>query len=259
VSGAGLPVLNATRAEHGLAPLSAWADQLRRVHAFYMMTAPELDFSSRGALPPNVHYVGPAFEPVAGEWHPPWPDNDTAPLILISFSTTYMDQHALAQRVLDAVADLPVRALLTTGPALDGTRLRIPANVRVERYVPHRAVLPHAALVITHAGWQTISVALAAGVPLVCLPDARDQPDNAARVVEVGAGVKVRKGTSPKRLRAVVAKALDDRQLADAAQEMSQALGKHDGGQAIADSIERLSRQRLNTGDARETDRIQEG
>jgi UDP:flavonoid glycosyltransferase YjiC (YdhE family) len=74
----------------------------------------------------------------------------------------------------------------------------------------------------------------------VCIPDARDQPDNAARVVEVGAGVKVRKGTSPKRLRAVIAKALDNRELAAAAQEMSQALGKRDGAQAIADGIELL-------------------
>ena len=44
-------------------------------------------------------------------------------------------------------------------------------------------MLPHAALVVTHAGWQTINAALADGVPLVCVPDGRDQPDNAARVV----------------------------------------------------------------------------
>jgi len=43
--------------------------------------------------------------------------------VLLSFSTSYMDQGALAQRALDAVAGLPVRALLTAGPALDASRL----------------------------------------------------------------------------------------------------------------------------------------
>ncbi len=62
-SAAGLPVLNRVRAEHGLAPLKDWDDQLLRVQAIYVMTAPELDFSSKAQLPANVHYVGPAFEP----------------------------------------------------------------------------------------------------------------------------------------------------------------------------------------------------
>ena len=55
------------------------------------------------------------------------------PLIVISFSTSYMNQRALVQRVLDAVGGLPVRALLTTGPALEVDQLRIPANTRTAR------------------------------------------------------------------------------------------------------------------------------
>ena len=58
--------------------------------------------------------------------------------------------------------------------------LRIPSNARTTAFIPHRSVFPHAALVITHAGWQTINAALADGVPLLCIPDGRDQPDNAA-------------------------------------------------------------------------------
>ena len=193
----GLPVLNGVRAEHGLAPLKDWGDQVLGARAVYVMTAPELDFSSKAQLPTNVHYVGPAFEPFQKDWESPWPEENTDPLVLLSFSTSYMDQGALAQRALDAVAGLPVRALLTAGPALDASHLRIPANARTVAFVPHRTVLPHASLMVTHAGWQTVNAALADGVPLVCIPDARDQPDNAARVLFVNAGVRVSKKSSP--------------------------------------------------------------
>jgi hypothetical protein len=33
-----------------------------------MMTEPELDFSSRGKLPSNVHYTGQAWEPPDTDW-----------------------------------------------------------------------------------------------------------------------------------------------------------------------------------------------
>lgn len=63
----GVPVLNQARAEQGLGPLDDWFAQLFGVEAIYVMSAPELDFSSLGALPVNASYVGPAFEPFEGE------------------------------------------------------------------------------------------------------------------------------------------------------------------------------------------------
>ncbi|MGH2903773.1 MAG: glycosyltransferase [Solirubrobacteraceae bacterium] len=236
----GVPVLNKARAEQGLEPLDAWADQLLGVNAIYVMSAPELDFSSRGKLPANVHYVGPAFEPYPREWSSPWPETNTDPLVVVSFSTSYMNQRALAQRVLDALAPLPVRVLLTAGPALEASELRLPANTRMVAFVPHRAVFPHAALVITHAGWQTVNAALADGVPLLCIPDGRDQPGNAARVVQAGAGVRVRKTASPRKLRKTIAQALDDPALKHGAQAIASALARSDGALAIAEALERI-------------------
>ncbi|HTU77630.1 MAG TPA: nucleotide disphospho-sugar-binding domain-containing protein [Solirubrobacteraceae bacterium] len=237
----GVPLLNRARTEHGLAPLAHWGAQLLGADAIEMLTAHELDFSSAGALPANVHYVGPAFEPYPREWRSPWPHANADPLVVISLSTSYMNQRALVQRILDAVAGLPVRALLTAGPALETDELRIPANARAVAYVPHRTVFPHASLVITHAGWQTINAALADGVPLVCIPDRRDQPDNAARVLAVGAGVRVRKHASPRRLRAVIARALEDPSLRRGAQAMARALARSDGARAVVARLERLT------------------
>jgi MGT family glycosyltransferase len=237
----GVPLLNKARAEQGLAPLDRWAEQLLRAQEVCVMTAPELDFSSRGALPPNVRYVGPAFEPYSHCWDSPWPDTNSDPLVVISLSTSYMNQRALAQRILDAVAALPVRALLTTGPALETTQLQIPASARTAAFIPHRSVFPHAALVITHAGWQTVNAALADGVPLVCVPDGRDQPDNAARVLACGAGVRAHKRASPRELRRVIVEALEDAELKRGASAMAQALARNDGALTIAESVERLA------------------
>jgi MGT family glycosyltransferase len=236
----GVPLLNKARAEQGLPPLRDWSSQLLGAQEICVMTAPELDFSSRGVLPANVRYVGPSFEPYPREWSSPWPATNSDPLVLVSFSTSYMDQLGLAQRVLDALAGLPVRALLTAGPALDAQALRIPANVRVADYIPHRTVLPHAALVVTHAGWQTVNAALADGVPLVCIPDGRDQPDNAARVLARGAGVRVRKSASPGKLRRAIADALADPALKRGASAMAEALARSDGALAIVETVERL-------------------
>ncbi len=236
----GLPMLNDVRAEHGLTPLKDWNDQVRSVRAIYVMTAPELDFSSKAQLPPNVHYVGPAFEPFEKQWESLWPSENADPLVLISFSTSYMNQRALAQRVLDAVAGLRVRALLTAGPALDPSQLRIPDNARSVAFVSHRTVLPHAALVITHAGWQTVNAALADGVPLVCIPDGRDQPDNAARVVVAHAGVRVSKKSSPEKLRRVISQALVDQSIKQGARAMAGALASSNGATVIANELERL-------------------
>jgi UDP:flavonoid glycosyltransferase YjiC (YdhE family) len=151
-----------------------------------------------------------------------------------------MNQRALAQRVLDAVAGLRIRALLTAGPALDPSQLRIPDNTRSVAFVSHRTVLPHAALVITHAGWQTVNAALADGVPLVCIPDGRDQPDNAARVVVAHAGVRASKNSSPVKLRGVISQALEDQSIKQGARTMAGALARSDGAIVIANELEHL-------------------
>ncbi len=239
-SAAGLPQLNQVRVERGLAPLNAWEEQLRSVAAIYVLTAPELDFAGALSLPANVHYVGPAFEHYGDEWHSPWPPENIDPLILVSFSTSYMNQNALVQRVLDAVDGLKARVLFTAGPAIDVAQLRLPANTKAEQFVPHRAVLPKASLVVTHAGWQTVNAALSCGVPLVCIPDGRDQPDNAVRVVAVGAGVRVSKKAPIRKMRRVIEHALGDSSLKRGAEQMATALGRQDGTLTTVEALENL-------------------
>ncbi|MBG0566396.1 glycosyltransferase [Actinoplanes aureus] len=206
--GAALPGLNATRAAHGLPPLAHFQDQVLEARRQLLLTSAAFDFPA--ALPSSARYVGPVLDDPAWAdrtWSAPPGD---APLVLVSLSTTFQDQAACLQRIIDALAALPVRGLVTTGPVIDPGALRAPASVRVVEAAPHAAVLPEAALVVTHGGHGTLVKAFAAGLPAVILPHGRDQADNAARVTHHGAGVALSRTAAPARIAAAIRRVLDD-------------------------------------------------
>jgi UDP:flavonoid glycosyltransferase YjiC (YdhE family) len=228
----GMKALNAARAELGLAPHTGPYDQVANADRVLVLTAPEWDFAGDAPLPPNVRFCGPAGVTARGG------EKDDPPLVLASFSTTFMDQRDLLARAIEALGDLPVRGLVTTGPSVDPARLPARGNVEVRDFVPHADVLPRASLVVTHAGLGTVHAALAHGVPLVCVPGGRDQNDVAARVVARGAGVR----TSKRKLRPAIERALADPSLAAGAQRMAEAFAHHDGAARAADELEALGR-----------------
>lgn len=125
------------------------------------------------------------------------PAADPRPLVYITFGSivaTLSDARSIYRTALDAVATLPVRALMTTGKGLDAGELgAIPANVHVEAWVPQRDVLPRAAALVCHGGSGTLLGGLAAGVPLVVVPFGADQPHNARLVAAAGAGLALTK------------------------------------------------------------------
>jgi UDP:flavonoid glycosyltransferase YjiC (YdhE family) len=96
-----------------------------------------------------------------------------------------------------------------------------PENVVVVSSAPHSRILPHASAVITHAGHGTVIKALAAGVPLVCLPMGRDQEDTAARVTLSGCGVRLRSSASTSAIAKATRAVLDESRYRDAARGMS--------------------------------------
>jgi MGT family glycosyltransferase len=237
----GLRAANAARAELGLERYGYFADQLNRADLALVLTSPEFDFAGGAELPGNVRYAGAVLDSaVTDGWDSPWSADHDDPLVLASFSTTYQDQRDLARRVMEAIGDLPVRGLLTTGPAVDVLGLPVPNNVVVREFVPHAPVLREASLVVSHAGLGTVHAALAAGVPLVCLPYGRDQDDNAARVVHASAGVRLRRGAGSRKLRRTIASALDDHALTEGAQVMAEAF-RGAGAARAADEIEALA------------------
>lgn len=82
--------------------------------------------------------------------------------------------------------------IVATGGMRDPRSLSpVPPNVRIETWVPQRAVLRRAALVVHHAGYSTCMDAALAGVPQAVLPLTADQPEHAAAVRRLGLGETV--------------------------------------------------------------------
>ena len=67
----------------------------------------------------------------------------------------------------------------------------LPGNIHHFHYLPFSQVFPHAAALVHHGGIGTTAHAIAAGVPQIIRPMAHDQPENAARVTNLGIGAKL--------------------------------------------------------------------
>ena len=231
----GLPALNAARTHLGLDHLRHPWQQFERADRVLVVTSQAFDWPA-ASRPANVSYVGPQLaDPAwAQPWSSPWQSNHPDPLLLVSLSTTFQNQAALLQRVMDATSSLPVRVLVTLGPTLSPDHFRVPPNVVLTPSAAHAQVFPQAAVVVTHAGHGTVIRALAAGVPLICLPMGRDQPEIAARVVARGAGVRL----SPK---APVQRVLADPRFREAAQRLARAIAEEIQQSRAVDLLEELA------------------
>lgn len=233
-----LPRFNAARTTLGLEPLRRFDEYVGSVDRALVLTSPAFDFPAR--LPANVEYVGPQVDGPAATsgWESPWLQDDDRPLVVVGLSTTYQAHDALLERIVAALASLPVRALVTTGGAT--LRSTPPGNVHVARFVPHADLLPQAAVVVTHAGLGTVHAALAHGLPLVCLPIGRDQPDNAARVEWHGAGRRLSPTSSPDVIRAAVENVLGDPAFAASARFLAAAFAEERLAERAPNALEAL-------------------
>jgi UDP:flavonoid glycosyltransferase YjiC (YdhE family) len=111
-----------------------------------------------------------------------------AATVYFTLGTIYnVESGDLFDRVVAGLRDLPIDLVVTVGRDIDPRELGPqPANVRVERFVPHAELLPRCRLVISHGGSGSVLGALAHGLPMVLLPLGADQPLNATRCESLG-------------------------------------------------------------------------
>jgi hypothetical protein len=183
-----VPPLNRIRGQLGLAPVGGVDDPFGRVPLLLYLTAEPFEYP-RSDWPDNVVLVGPC------DWDPPvdppvWLDKIERPIVLVTTSSVFQDDHCLVQVVLQALAEEPV-AVVATLPAGDPAVVRVPADTRVERFIPHGPVLDRAACAVTHGGMGATQKALAHGVPVCAVSFGRDQLEVARRVEVAGAGTRL--------------------------------------------------------------------
>ena len=122
---------------------------------------------------------------------PAWLAELRRPLVYATMGTVFNTPATFAP-LLEALGDADAGALVTVGRDVDPAALEpVPANVRIERFVPQDHVLPACAAVVTHGGSGTVLGALTAGVPMVVLPQGANQFDNALRCERAGVALTV--------------------------------------------------------------------
>ena len=218
--------INALRTRLALPPMTRLVELLDHADLVFVNSPERLDV--RVDRPPNLRYVGPVLENAAV-------DASAAYDVVVSFGTTPMDEQDVLERVLAALADLPVRVLATVGAHVDVAGVAAPDNATVSGIVPHAAVLPSARLLVCHGGLGGILAALTYGVPILCLPLGRDQPMNADAVERVDAGKQLPPNASSADIRAAASVLLRG-----GATSMADDIKSYGNGAACIDALEGL-------------------
>lgn len=202
-------------------------------------------------LPGNAVVTGPVLEdePVAGRPEDGRAGGGEPPLVLLGLSTVaFPGQRATLQRLLDAAAGLPVRARVraATGRSVDAAGLRVGANTLLERRVDHGRLMPAASAIVTHGGHATTVRALAHDLPVLFVPmhPLMDQPRIARAVAAEGAGLVVPRSASPERMRAALARVLEEPRFAAAAARLGARIRDAHGADAAADAVEEAAARR---------------
>jgi len=176
---------------------------------------------------------------------PTWAVEDGRPLVFITFGTLAAgseSNHGLFRIALEAVGALPVRALFSTGRAMDVAALGdVPENVAITSWVNQGDVFPRAAVLLCHGGAGTVLAGLNHGVPMIITPISADQPDNARLVEATGAGIALPEPDAVS-LRAALELALVDPRLRAAAGRIAEEMATMPSMDDAVGRIERMSR-----------------
>lgn len=239
-------MLASLRAEAGFEPIPEDLESLWMIQDKMIVTTPAALDDAPGKLgqPHKLRHVGPSLErePHGVRVTLPWPDSDPTPLVLVSFSTM-PEQGSVPkfQKVIDALARLPVHGVVTVGDSVDPTALKPAANVAVFATADHDDLMRRSALVVTHGGHGTLMRALTNGLPMVVIPGfASDQPINAKAVEEWGVGRSLPGDAASDQIGIAVREVLGMPSYRAAAHAISRQLVGIDGAANAADEIEGL-------------------
>ena len=181
--------------------------------------APELERFLEHGPPPVVFTLGSSAVLAAGDF----------------FEESVAAARRLGRRAVLLAGSSGVRRLAGT---LTGTRT---GDVIAVDAAPHSLLFPRAAAVVQQCGIGTLGTALRSGRPILAVPFAHDQPDNAHRARRLG----VARTVYPRSYRAArvvreLGRLLDDPAYARAAERVGAMVRAEGGATAACDAIERI-------------------
>jgi len=208
-----------------------------------VMAKPQRDW------PPNTRVTGFPFydrRDFFGESDTPpellqFLDAGPAPIIFTLGSSAFWVAKDFYRDSIGAARALGQRALLLIGHPRNLPPEPLPEGVAAFEYAPYGEVLPRASIVVHQGGVGTTGQGLRAGHPVLIVPHAHDQFDNAARVVRLGCGRMMARPrynaeSATRELRAL----LENPDYATKAAEVGEQVQHENGAVSAADAIEEV-------------------
>lgn len=178
---------NTVARRHGLRGFSRLVDL---VEADEMLITNVPEIVGLTDLPPHWRYVGPIFAHLEGQV----PDEvrqlpRDRPLVYFSMGS--LPNPRIAERLLELLGQLPVRAVAPAGAWLRDRTFAVPDNVLLFDLLPAHKVCPLFDVALIHGGEGTVQTACATGVPFVGIGFTPEQEANIGFMVRQGTAVRL--------------------------------------------------------------------
>lgn len=174
--------LDQYRRELGLGPIRTLQSVFpARAH---IATLPECVDFPHPTRPINFYYTGPFVDQGARPLVDfPWYRLDGRPMIYVSLGTARKIQQAVFRIIAEACDGLGLQVVMSLGGRRDPEMFAdFPGDPLIVREAPQLDLIRIAAIVINHAGINTVLETLMEGKPMIAIPITHDQPALAARL-----------------------------------------------------------------------------
>lgn len=154
-----------------------------------------------------------------------------APPIYIGFGSMTASEPEKTTKIVTEAAKLAgQRLILSSGWAKLGTDTLVDKDCYVVGKISHNFLFPKMAAIIHHGGSGTTATAARAGVPQIIIPHMTDQFYFAEQVPKTGVAPESiwRKNLTPQNLAATIREVVDNREMKDKSQALSNTLLNHD-------------------------------
>jgi UDP:flavonoid glycosyltransferase YjiC (YdhE family) len=166
-------------------------------------------------------------------------DAGPPPIVFTLGSSAVMDAGTFYHHSAEAAKLLGRRAVLLIGKNPRNRPSHLPEEIAAFDYAPFSELFPRAAAIVHQGGVGTTGQAMRSGRPMLVMPYAHDQPDNAERVTRLGIARTIRRRQyTPAKVAKQLRILLDNQSYAVAAENVGKRMAGEDGVQAACDALE---------------------
>ena len=177
-------------------------------------------------------FVGPSVRTVTEQI-----EKTKEKLIYISMGTVNNDMLQLYKNCIAAFKETEYQVIMSVGNLVDIESFEeLPENISVYTQVDQIAVLSQADVFLSHCGMNSVNESLYYEVPLVMYPQTSEQGGVANRVLQLGAGIQLKK-TTPSAILEAIEEVMDNFSYQENAVKIADGFRKCTGAKAAADKI----------------------